>query len=320
LPRPHLIDKLRTRWHARQPFTSRGLWALMIGLDPLPWPWGEEILARLFMVVALARPSLRRRAVAWASVQPGRGRWRLAAAICAFRGRWVARLHLLGLRSPEELRPYTVVEGEEHLTAVSGGAILLSFHVGPPCIDVVLKLRGHPVTYLGRHDRALTRAWWRDAWWPLVETDPLTRAGGGPGRWTAVLYTGRQILLDGGRICIMADGRGKELFRIPLPGGPMVIRPGWLTLHQLTGAPVLPVLTRLDGLTQVITIHPALLPLTSDPALKVSREILAALLQDYVRKFPEQCPALALGRAYGPPPVDASGARQAKTSPSGSCA
>jgi lauroyl/myristoyl acyltransferase len=291
-----LIDKLRARWHARQPSTSRGLWALIIGLDPLPWPWGEEILTRLFMVVGLARPSRRRRAVAWAAVQPGHGRWRLAAAICAFRGRWVARLRLLGVRSPETLRPYTAVEGEEHLTAVPGGVILLSFHIGPPCPDLVLTLRGHPVTYLGWGHRSLPRVWWRDAWRPLVETDPLTNARGGPGRWTAVLYTGRQILLGGGRICIMADGPvGPELFRIPLPGAPIVIRQGWLTLHRLTGAPVLPLLTRFDGRAQVVAIHPALPPLTSDAALAAAREILTALLQDYVRKSPEQCATLALG-------------------------
>jgi hypothetical protein len=113
----------------------------------------------------------------------------------------------------------------------------------------------------------------------------------------AGLYTARQRPLAGGKICIMADGYSKrELFRVRLPGGPMVVGAGWLTLHQLTGAPVLPVLTHLERRTQVVTIHPPLPVSEPDPAtrLEVWREVVATLVADYVRRFPEQCPSLAL--------------------------
>ena len=114
------------------PLYSRSLWALMIALDRLPWPWGEDILARLFGAVALVRGSRRRPALAWASRQPeGRG-LRLALAVCAFRGRWVARAALLGVRSPDALIRRAVIRGEEHLTSAPEGTILLGFHLGPP--------------------------------------------------------------------------------------------------------------------------------------------------------------------------------------------
>ena len=74
----------------------------------------------------------------------------------------------------------------------------------------------------------------------------------------------------------------------------MIIRSGWLSLYRQTGARVLPVVTHLEGRTQVITIHPALptpLPDDVDP-LGAWRDILVALVRDYVRQFPEQCPVL----------------------------
>jgi hypothetical protein len=97
------------------------------------------------------------------------------------------------------------------------------------------------------------------------------------------------MLLDGGAIHMMADaGSGREVFRVAL------LRSGWLSLSRQTGARVLPVLTHLAGRVQVIAIHPAL-P-TGGPGaageLPVWRDILVSLVQDHVRRFPEQCPAL----------------------------
>ena len=43
-------------------------------------------------------------------------------------------------------------------------------------------------------------------------------------------------------ICCRRHGDGAEAFRLPLSVGDWPIRAGWLTLHQLTGAPVLPLL------------------------------------------------------------------------------
>jgi lauroyl/myristoyl acyltransferase len=74
----------------------------------------------------------------------------------------------------------------------------------------------------------------------------------------------------------------------------MIIRLGWLSLCRLTGARVIPVVTHLEGRTQVITIHPALPspdPGEADP-LATWREIMTVLVSDYVRRFPEQCPVL----------------------------
>jgi hypothetical protein len=270
----------------------------MLGLDVLPWPWGEDILAGVVAAVTVVRAARRRTALAWAAAQRPRGRWRLAAAVCAFRGRWVARMFLLGLRSPDDLRAQLRVEGEEHLTAVPGGAILLTFHLGPPTVHVPVRLLGHSVRYVGRHDRTAVAGWFGEAWRPLVAPTPLSSGGdGGTQRWVAVLDSARKTLLGAGKICIMADGGGRQvLFRIELPGEPMIIRPAWWTLHRLTGVPVLPATTHLEGRKQVVTIHPPLPMQEPDPArrLEAWRGTLTSLVADYVRRFPEQCPALAV--------------------------
>jgi lauroyl/myristoyl acyltransferase len=270
-----------------------------MALDLLPWPWGENILAGLFMAVGLGRASWRRSAMTWAVAQRGRHPLRLAAALCAFRGRWVARRHLLGLQDPDELRRHLVVEGEAHLTAIPGAAILLGFHLGVPAAEVTLRVRGHRVTYVGRGDRAPNAGWWRPAWRPFADHDPLAHAGDDRGRWPAVLYVARQILLRGDMVYIMGDGIGTEVFSIPLPGRPVVLRAGSVTLHQLTGARVLPVLTRLDGRTHIVTVHPPLPALDADRArgIEAWREILEPLLADYTRRFPDQC---ASRFAWGP--------------------
>ena len=274
----------------------------MIVLNIVPWPWGEDILAGLFTVVGLVRPSRRRAAVTWAGALATARPWCLAAKLCAFRGRWVARTRLLGIRRPDELRQNLIVEGAEHLTAVSGAAIILGFHLGPPSPsgDLIFRILGYPVTFVGWSDRNAAIGWWSDAWRPFVEASPLSFAAGNRKRWPAVLYTARQTLLDGGKIYIMADGDGTEAFRLPLSAGEWPIRAGWLTLHQLTGAPVLPVLHHLAGRRHVMTIHPPLPALPSDRSMgfEVWRDNLTRLLEDYVRRFPEQCPHLALAQRW----------------------
>ena len=278
----------------------------MIVLDVLPWPWGEDIVAGLFAVVGLARPSRRRAALAWAEALATNRPWRLAAKLCAFRGRWAARTRLLGFRRPDDLRQNLILEGADHLTAVSGAAIILGFHLGPPSGDLPLRILGYPVTFLGSTDRNAAIGWWSDAWRPFVEASPLSFGAGDRSRWPAVLYAARQTLLDGGKIYILADGFGVEAFRLPLSVGDWPIRAGWPTLHQLTGAPVLPVLHRLAGRRHVMTIHPPLPALPSDQpmGLEVWRDSLTRLLEAYVRRFPEQCPFLAwrtVGRGHEQP-------------------
>lgn len=92
-------------WGARPAQCSRRVWALTLALDALPWPLGEDLLARMFRTVGALRPSRWRRALAWAAEQPGRDPRRLAAELCEFRGRWVAQAGLLGVRCPDDLRP-----------------------------------------------------------------------------------------------------------------------------------------------------------------------------------------------------------------------
>jgi lauroyl/myristoyl acyltransferase len=285
--------RLRHFWGNRPSLYSRSLWALMIALDFLPWPWGEDILARLFAAVALVRGSRRRLALAWASHQPGRQCWRLALAVSAFRGRWVARSSLLGLRRPADLRRQVIVRGEERLGSAPGGMILLGFHLGPPNVDVALRILGHRLAWLG--SRRTARAWSSEAWRsfldPREDLSPPERER----FWPGYLYRARRILLEGGTLFLMADSwSGRDLFQVALPGGPAVIRSGWLTLRRQTGARVMPVVTHLEGRTQVITIHPSLPP-GADAAdeLRKWQDILSSLMRDYVQRLPEQCPVLA---------------------------
>src|SRR5439155_1525435 len=65
------LGDLAAAWEARPRTYSRVVWALVLALDALPWPWGEEILARCFVARAFVRTARLRRALAWAGAQPG---------------------------------------------------------------------------------------------------------------------------------------------------------------------------------------------------------------------------------------------------------
>jgi len=281
----------------------------MKALDPLPWPWGEEILSKLFAAKAFIRPRRLRKALAWAGHHPfpGRNRWRLALSCCAHHGRFLARQALLGIRTPEDLRRHVILKGEAHLTAASTGAILLGFHMGPPGVAVALRALGHPVMWMGGLRAFRTR--WNEAWQPFrqaSDTLSLSRSSASPG---GVLYRARRLLLDGGTLYVAAEGWGREAFQVALPGGSARIRSGWFVLRRQCTVPVLPVLTHLEGLTQVITICPPLPPPDRDQArdLEVCRVRLTALLEDYVRRFPEQCYALTFPRRTRRPTRRAAG-------------
>jgi lauroyl/myristoyl acyltransferase len=268
-------------------------------LDPLPWPWGEDILAGASAMKAVAGVSRLREALAWASLQRcgARARWRIALSLCGHRGRLLARTALVGLRRPDDLRRHLVVHGEEHLHARWGGTILLAFHLGPPMSDVALKLVGHRLTMITAGTRD---CWFPDAWRPFLGPN-LFLPIPGPHRGVSrahgvVLHRARQLLLDGGMVHIYADGPwGKEAFKIQLPGARLSVRSGWFSLRRLTHAVVLPVLTHLEGRTQVVTVHPPLpAPAPSDSSdLSACREALGHVLAAYVHRFPGQCHSLA---------------------------
>jgi len=267
-------------------------WVLILSLDMLPWPWGERLLALTFVLKACVQVSCLRQALRWAGAQSlsGARRWRLAMALLAHHGRALARSAIVGLRSPEAWRPYVKIRGEEHLRSARGGAILLGFHVGMPGSDIALRVAGQHVRWLGGN--RVSRGWSRPAWRPLVDGDDELEIDAGP-LGGGVLRRACRVLLAGEHVYLTADGGvGREAFRVPLPGGPLVVRAGWLALRTHTQAPVLPVLSHREGPTHVVTIHPPL------PADLVSCEmILGRLFEDYTRRFPEQCYTLAF-----PPP------------------
>ncbi len=289
---------LRRVWNDRPRLYSRPLWLLVIALDFLPWPWGEDLLARLFWIVGLLRASRRRPAVAWAAARGARPSRRLALAVCAFRGRWVARSMLVGVRHPADLGARVVVRGEELLAASAPrGRILLGFHLGPPNADVALRIRGHSLAFLGTVRRS--RAWARPEWSPLLDPRDHLSPPDADTRlfWVGYLYRARRMLLEGRTIFIMADswvGRERALFVISVPGGAMTVRSGWLALSRQTGAEVVPVTTHLEGRAQIITIcSPLPQPgADADEHVRAVRGILSRRVEDYVERFPEQCPAL----------------------------
>jgi len=252
-------------------------------LGALPWPVAESLFAGLGVLDGLVRPRRRGRALEWASAQPrGRhGRWGLAIRLLANHGRFIAQEHLVETCDPTALRDRVRLLGEEHLAAAGSGAtILLGFHVGPPRTPVALQALGYPVTAMP--DLTSRAAASR----PKPSEEPTVRA--------VALLQARRLLARHEWLYIAADGPpGVEAYRIPLPGGPVIIREGWLTLRRLTGAPTVPVLAHREGSRRVITIHPALPPVASDPRADadVCCTVLADLLGSYLRRFPEQCRA-----------------------------
>jgi lauroyl/myristoyl acyltransferase len=113
------------------------------------------------------------------------------------------------------------------------------------------------------------------------------------------LYHARRLLGSGESVFITADGTGgATVIEMPLLGESDGVRQGWLFLREITSAPVLPVLSHMEGRVQVVTVHPPLPPRSADPVrdIEICRERLSALLADHVRRFPEQCYRLAFPR------------------------
>lgn len=301
-PAPRPPRGILALWRARPSTYSRRAWLATLVLDLLPWPLGEEILAKAFVVKAFLRPGRLRAALTWAERQHrrGAGRWRLALSSCEHHGRFVARRVLLGIRSPEDVRRHVVVRGGEHLSSLATGALLIGFHLGPPGPAVMLRVAGYEATWMGR-PRA-SRSWSREAWRRIQRSHDALTILNEAGAEGGLLYRARRLLLGGGTIYVAADGnRGREAFRVSVPGGTLFIRSGWLVLRRQCKVPVLPVVTHLEGRTHVIEIRPPLPPPVADEAadIEACRTVLAPMLADYVRRFPEQCPRLMLRSLRG---------------------
>jgi hypothetical protein len=279
----------------------------MLALGPLPWPWGEEILAGCFVARTLVRRRRLGQALAWASAQPerSRGRWRAALAVAAAEGRCIARSALLGLRDPDGLRRHVALRGAERL-AGGRGAILIGFHLGPPGAYLTLRVAGHRVTFIG--GRGGSGLWAPSIHQRFASPDDdlfFALAGPAPARMSP-LHHAHRIVRDGGLVFVNADGRGKTVFSVPVRGGEVKLRAGWLALRRATHAPVLPVLSHLEGRTHVVTVHPPL-PAVSpvpDGDAERCREALASLLAAYVDGFPDQCYSIAFPRAFSDPGGD----------------
>jgi lauroyl/myristoyl acyltransferase len=214
-------------------------------------------------------------------------------ALCAHHGRFVARSALVGVRSTDALRRLVEVRGQEHLVGISGGVIFLGFHLGPAGSYLALRVAGHRLTWIG--GRGASGAWARDIRQRYQHPGESQFFTEDHHAWVRRLHQARRLLRGGESVFISADGGGEPAFRVPLPGGPLSVGRGWCALRRATGAPVLPVLSHMDGRTQIVTIHAALPPLVADPArdLEACRQALTFLLADHVRRFPEHCYSLA---------------------------
>jgi lauroyl/myristoyl acyltransferase len=271
---------------------------LMRALRLVPYPVSTGLLAAMAVTDGLVRRGRLRRALTWAASRgaAGRDRWRIALALLANHGRFVAEEALLGVQSVDDLRRGASVVGGEHLAALPGGAILLGFHLGPPKTWLVLRALGYPVRFAGRLEAAARDSRWQPALDAgdairLPDDSPQARLGG--------LFRIRKALKSGSLVYMTADGPfGREAFRIDLTGGPVVVRSGWLAVRRATRVPTLPVLTYRRGHQRMIVIHPPL----PDPDVDAAHDaaachrVLAPLIEDYVRQFPTQCRWVAMPR------------------------
>jgi lauroyl/myristoyl acyltransferase len=275
---------------------------LMPLLRRLPPALTTEILASAAIGQGLVKIERCRRALAWATAHGARGtaKWRLAVALLANHGRFVAQEAMVGISDLHDLRCGVVVEGAEHLRAADAGAILLGFHLGPPRTSFVLRALGYPVHFAGRLEAARDDARWDAA---LEAGDVIRLPGGTPRDRVQGLYRIRNLLHEGKLVYLTADGPfGREAFRIDVPGGSIVVRVGWLALRRQTRMPTLPVLTYRDHDRRVIVIH-APLPDPDEDARRDTAACQAALgplVDAYVRRFPSQCRYVALPRWSSP--------------------
>jgi lauroyl/myristoyl acyltransferase len=246
---------------------------------------------------------------AWAGAHGQRGteRWRTVLAILAHRGHAFADHWAPVFERPDALRRRVRLDGREHLEAVKGRpAILLGFHLGSPLASWGLAAHGHDcvVAVAGGwtfEGRVKPRAGWR--WSPDTERVAVISRESGTTDRAIALYRLRGLLLAGRTLRVLGDGRsGRELFRVPTPAGTLIVRSAWWLLRRQTGAVTLPVLAYREGSKAVVAVYPPLPPPTRDPVDDTNqcRVVLAPLVQDFVRRHPEQCLPWVLDPATGP--------------------
>lgn len=275
------------------------------GLRRLPRPAAQSVLAALAIGDGFIRYGRFRQASAWAAAQGATGwnRCRMALALLANHGRFVADEAMLGISGADDLSRDVVIEGTEHLEHLSAGAILLGFHLGPPKAWLALRVHGYPVRFAGRLESARPDARWQR----LLETGDVIRLPDGDAHARLRgLHRIRNLLREGSLVYLTADGPfGRESFRINLPGGPLVLRLGWFALRRATGVRVLPVLVHRDKHRRVVVIHPPLPDPEDDPQRDAvaCQAALTPLVERYVHRYPTQCRWLAMPRWHRPSPL-----------------
>lgn len=294
--RPPASVNAAPRRPGRRSLPSR---VLHVGLNALPWPWGEEVMATVAIARGFAQPKRLRRALDWAAhYRHGlAGRWRLALSLLAHDGRFEAAHSLLGVRDAEQLRAHFTVDGETHLRRAmeKGGTMLLGFHVGPRTSWLALRVLGFGVNAFIGHDYHRFR---RPGLRAILDSAETVRPqDGGPAGRAAWLHRARRLLLEGKTIFITADRViPQDTFEIPVAGATAMVGSGWLALRRHTGAATLPVLMHREGRRGVVTIYPPLPAPHTDPAddMDACRSELTRILSGYARRFPEQCRGLVL--------------------------
>ena len=270
---------------------SMGVSLLLRVLRRLPYPFVERFLVIASIGHVVVRPSRLRQARTWATAHE-RGaarRGRLALALLANRGRFLAVSGLLAFMDPDAVRRRIRIERAHLLRGAdhSCGKIFLTFHLGPPVGLLTVGLAGHD--FVAGGGRLASASWSppRRSWAQMLI---LLRSVGYAEKGIA-LDRLRRLLMGGTTVNLTADGSGRELFRIGVPGGEIVIRAGWWFLRRLTGAETIPILAHRDRSGLVAVVHPPLPPSLPDAIedAHMCEAVLAPLIRRYVETFPDQC-------------------------------
>jgi lauroyl/myristoyl acyltransferase len=300
----------------RDPSSARQAAVLFLCSQAARFPRGlaDRLLGMAGMAVGIIEPRRVARAYGWAGAHGQRGtvRWRTVLAILAHRGHALVDHWTPVFEDPGAFRRRVRIDGQEYLEAAQGHpTILLGFHLGSPLTSWGLAAHGHDciVAVAGGWDftgRATPRAGWRAS----QDTERITvvaRDSGASERAIA-LHRLRGLLLAGRTVRVLGDGTsGRELFRVCVPGGTLVVRSGWWLLRRQTGAVTMPVLAHRERSTAVVTIYPPLPAPTADPVADAARcrAQLLPVIQDFVRRHPDQCLPWVLDPAPESGEVDA---------------
>ena len=249
------------------------------------------------MLVGLVRPRRRRGALALAKSMGRTRPWRVTAALCAFL-RTLGRPHVPARHPPprRSLRRVLVIEGAHQLErCLARLAILLGFHLGPPCGEMIFRVLGLPVTRLGWRDRDACPEWWSEGG-ALRAIGAALAGRGDRDNWPAVLYQGRRIAFStAGRSTSWPTARAGRSSACRCRSAVSDRR--WLAHTSPTyRRPLIPVLHHLDGRRHVVQIHAPLPAVDPDRPedLRVWRDRLTDLVEDCIGRFPERCPHLVL--------------------------